>query len=237
MNLKLNIVNINKMLVISSHKNYGKALEKILGNLKYLNFDLTQVVVVIAGFDIDKAEYTSENGVHFIKVATNFYELTAIYGIHLFLKELFSNEEYFVFIQDTTILLEHFNSAYTDFINKMRRENADVYYASLDKRCNIVGLSHNYIEKCGKEYGITTNKQGAWDVEENRSDLSFQKMAMKYKMKTICYLKPTECAKSTIKYEGSDIVRIRVFFESLGIIKLVAVNSDINPHWEKRTYP
>lgn len=225
------------MLVISSHKNYMLALEKLLDNLEYLNFDLTKVAVVTAGSDIQDYEHGSAKGVRFIKVPENFYELTAIYGIHICLNELFPNEDYFVFIQDTTILLQHFKSAYTEFINKMRRENADVYYASLDKRCNIVGLSRKYIEVCGNEYGITTNKQGAWDVEENRSDLSFQKMAMKHNLKTICYLKPTECAKTTIKYPDSDIIRIRVFFESLGIIKLVAVNSDINPHWEKRVYP
>jgi hypothetical protein len=225
------------MLVIASHKNYRSALEKILGNLDYLHFDLTKVAVVIAGSDVEEPEYATTNGVHFIKVATNFYELTAIYGIYVSLEELFPNEKHFVFIQDTSILLHHFNDAYQSFINKMERDQADVYYASLDKRCNIVGLSRYYIEKCGNEYGITTTKQGAWDVEENRSDLSFQKMAMKHKMKTICYLKPTECAKSTIKYEGSDIVRIRVFFETLGLIKLVASNENINPPWEKRIYP
>jgi len=227
------------MLVISSHINYGKALEKILDNLYYFKVDISKVVIVIAGCSCANgiSHTYVKNDIRFIKVATNFYELTAIYGVFLYLDDLFPEEQNFVFIQDTCILLHHFNEAYTEFINNMMRFNADVYYASADKRCNIVGLSRNYIKECGKEYGITANKTAVWDVEENRSDLSFEKMAVKNDMKVISSLIPTECAVSTIKYEGSDIVRIRVFFQSLGLIKLVAANSDINPHWEKRIYP
>ena len=223
------------MLVIATHVNYGKALEKILGNLGYLKYDISQIVVVIAGSDNN--ETYLENNIRYIKINTNFYELTAIYGIYLYLDELFSEEKHFLFIQDTCILLQNFNQSYVNYMNKMINSNADVYYASFDKRCNIVGLSSKFIKECGKDYGITADKPLAWDVEENRCDLSFQKQAMKHNLKTIASLIPTQCSQQTLKYDDSDIIRIRVFFETLALIKLVAANGDCNPSWEKRIYP
>lgn len=227
------------MIVIASHVNYQQACSILLQDLNNVGIKLNDIAIVIAGSDKDVI-IQDPRGFIVIQVTTNFYELSALYGIAKNLNhECFSdaNAKHFLFMQDTVQIRKAFPSMYERFLKHMEDQVADVYYASADRKCNIAGLSRTFLETHGMKYGINADKDKAWKAEHN-GEYSFVKLAEESGMKVIDAPTDSLWLPGLVNYPNSNIKRCMVYFGSLDLFKLVATcDEKINPPWQERCSP
>lgn len=225
------------MIVIASHVNYKKACTIILNDLHTIGVQWKDVAIVIAGSDQDVI-VQDPRGFIVIQVTTNFFELSAVYGIAKYLDhECLANVDRFLFIQDTVQIRKAFLTMYQRFMKDMSDANCDVYYASSDRKCNIAALSRSFVAAHGIKYGITANKDKAWQAEHN-GDYSFVRFATESNMSVMDAPTDALWLPGLVNYPDSGIKRCMVYFASLDLFKLVATcDESINPPWEERCSP
>lgn len=225
------------MIVIASHVNYQKACSIILQDLNTVGVKLSDIVVVIAGSDKDII-VQDPRGFVIIQVTTNFFELSALYGVAKNLgHECFHGKQHFLFMQDTVQIRKAFPIMYQRFLADMAERQADVYYASADRKCNIAGLSRAFLETHGLKYGINADKDKAWKAEHN-GEYSFVSFAEESKMKVVDAPTDALWLPGLVNYPDSIIKRCMVYFASLDLFKLVATcDENINPPWQERCSP
>lgn len=225
------------MIVIASHVNYQQACSILLQDLNAIGINLKDIVVVIAGSNKDLI-VQDPRGFVVIQVTTNFFELSAVYGIAKNLgHECFANAQHFLLMQDTVQIRKAFRTMYPRFLEEMKNNSADVYYASADRKCNIAGLSRAFVETHGMKYGITADKDKAWKAEHN-GEYSFIKFAEESGMKVMDAPIDALWLPGLVNYPDSIIKRCMVYFASLDLFKLVATcDENINPPWQERCSP
>lgn len=225
------------MIVIASHVNYKQACTILLQDLNTLGVKWEDVAIVIAGSSRD-AILQDPRGFLVIEVSTNFYELSALYGIAKYLdKDCFANVNQFLFMQDTVQLRRGFLPMYTKFMQEMKDAHADVYYATADRKCNIAGISRAFLVTHGLKYGINADKDKAWKAEHN-GEFSFAAFAEEAGMKVMDAIPDALWLPGLVTYPDSIIKRCMVYFASLDLFKLVATcDDDINPPWQERCSP
>jgi hypothetical protein len=225
------------MIVISSHVKYKQACTILLQDLNTLGVKWDDVAIVIAGSSRD-AIVQDQRGFIVIEVSTNFFELSALYGVAKYLdKDCFANVDHFLFIQDTVQVRKGFLQMYAKFMKEMQEANADVYYATEDRKCNIAGISRRFLATHGLKYGINADKDKAWKAEHN-GDYSFVKFAEESGMKVIDAVADALWLPGLVNYPDSEIKRCMVYFAALDLFKLVATcDENINPPWQERCSP
>jgi hypothetical protein len=224
-------------VVISTHVNYTKALTILLHDLHVVHTDWNEVVIVVAGSEKDLI-VQDPRGFTVIEVTNNFYELSAIYGVAKYIDHgIFKDVTRFLMIQDTIQIRRGFPTMKARFIKEMELMDADVYYASADRKCNIAALSRKFIEGHGLKYGITAKKDLAWAAEHN-GDYSFSKFAEESNMKVVDAPWDSLWLPGLINYPDSEIKRCMVYFAALDMFKLVATcDETINPPADERCSP
>jgi hypothetical protein len=229
--------NIKGMIVIASHVKYQQACTILLQDLHVLGVQWNDVAIVVAGSDKDLI-VQDPRGFVVIQVTTNFFELSAVYGIAKYLDhDCFKEVDHFVFLQDTVQVRKHFLKMYGTFVEHMKSSGADVYYASADRKCNIAGLSRTFIAAHGLKYGITADKDKAWKAEHN-GEYSFVKFAEESGMKVVDAPTDSLWLPGLVNYPDSVIKRCMVYFAALDLFKLVATcDEGINPPWQERCSP
>ena len=217
------------MIVIASHVKYKQACSVLMNDLNTLGVDWNNVAVVIAGSAEDMI-VRDARGFIIIQVTSNFFELSSIYGVAKYIDhEYFANADKFLFIQDTVQVRRAFLKMKERFFAEMEQHEADVYYASADRKCNIAALSRKFILAHGLKYGITADKDLAWQAEHN-GNYSFVKMADESDMKVVNAPWDSLWMPGLVNYPDSVIKRCMVFFASLDLFKLVATcDENINP--------
>ena len=119
----------------------------------------------------------------------------------------------------------------------MKNSGTDVYYASADRKCNIAGLSRQFVQLCGADYGRDGDKGLAWQAEHN-GNFSFIQFANEKGLKVESFPSETFWVPGLFSYPNSHIKRCMVYFGSLDMFKFVATcDETINPPWQERKCP
>lgn len=225
------------MIVISSHVNYSTAIQELLKDILEHEINPEEVIIVIAGGQ-EMSIHQGDAKFTTIVIPYNFYELTAVYGVFAYLQHpLLKHCDHFLFIQDTSKLRKGFYKLQERFLQTMKDDNLDVYYASADRKCNIAGLSRNFIQACGDKYGRDGDKSMAWQAEHN-GEYSFVKLAIEKGMTVRDFPSEALWAPGLYSYPNSQIKRCMVYFGALDMSKYVATcDETINPPWQERKYP
>jgi len=221
------------MLLVASHVNYEQAWQVLRQSLLDAGCPLTQVVRVVAGADKevclvpDDAEVT-------IGVPYNFFEMTAVYGLHRFVDHPRLRADRYLLLHDTSVVLPDFMPKCHAFFEAMAAGDFDVYHAIKDMRLNIAALSYAFVKTHGAYYGRNGDKIMAWAAEHG-AEHSFRRMV------------PPErvgAGEDALTFGGgervygSNIVRHAVRLERLGVVKFVCNDdAEVNPPWQQRDHP
>lgn len=225
------------MIVIATHINYSKSIAANLAQMKTIGMNLGRIIVVVAGSPPPAPPAsTRDPAATYIYMPTNCFELTAVAGAVEILPHIHPDITHFLFIQDTSFPGPEFPRLSALFLQEAAAQNADVYYASADRKCNIAALSRRFIETHGHRYAITSDKSVAWQAEHN-GELAFSTLALSSGMKVVDSPEDAVWGSKIFKYHDSVIYRCPVQFKSLDLVKLVASNESINPPWQERVMP
>lgn len=221
------------MILVASHVNYQKAWAILRKTLEDAKVPMQEVIVVTAGADKEFC-VVRENLETIIGVPYNFYEMTAVYGLHRFIDHPVLKSSSYLMLHDTCIVEPDFYPKYKAYLESMEEKGLDVYHAIKDMRLNIVGLSYNLIKNHGHNYALNGDKPMAWDAEHGG----------KYSFRSYVPTEKVGSDENVLSYGpgqdiyGSNLIRHPVRMASVGVVKFVANNdAHVNPPWQERHYP
>lgn len=222
------------MILVASHINYQKAWEYLRASLLKANVPMSEVILVIAGADKELCMMKHPEEETIIAVPYNFYEMTAVYGLHRFIDHPRLKADNYLLLHDTCAVTSDFYPKYKAYLQRMKERQLDVFHALKDMRLNIVALSYDFIKTYGHHYNIDGDKPMAWDAEHGG----------KYSFRTYVSEDKVGSDENVLSYGhgidlyGSKLIRHPVYMETVGVIKFVANNdAHINPPWQERHYP
>ena len=220
---------------VSSHVNYGHALNIFLESFDKIGVSRKDIIVTICGRKdepIELVETTPDREI-IIYVPKNCYDLSHVFGLYNFIDHPRVKADYYINIHDTCIITEHYTECITKFVQEMYRQNLDVLYALKTRQLNLVGMTYQFVKDHGHNYDKEIDKPAAWDAEHG-GKLSYSSFVPPERVGQI------DCP---FTYQGgipvySDIIRHPIYIASMGIIKFVANdNADVNPPWPQRIRP
>lgn len=220
---------------ISSHVNYGYALNVLLASLDTHGVPRKDVVITVCGRSNEPPEIveTGPDSEVIIYVPTNCYELSQAYGIHHFLDHPRVRADYYITIHDTSVATETFGERMKEYAKEMKERDVDVMYALKTKQLNLAGLSYKFMKEHGHNYNKDIDKPAAW-VAEHGGELSYLSFVPPERVGAFdCsfYYQPGQPLYS-------DLIRHPILIESMGIVKFVCNDTkDVNPPWQERHRP
>jgi hypothetical protein len=221
------------MLLVASHVKYEYAWQVLRRSLLDAGWPLTRVVRVVAGADQEACVVLPDAEVT-IAVPFNFYEMTAVYGLHRFIDHARLRADRYLLIHDTCIVQTGFPVKCEAFFETMRTGGYDVYHGIDFMNLNIVALTYDFVKEHGARYGRDGDKHAAWNAELG-GDNSFRSLVAPNKVGAG---KDPFVFGGGHRVYGSDIVRHAVELPTLGVVKFVANNdADVNPPWQQRDHP
>jgi hypothetical protein len=222
------------MIIVASHINYKQAWETLRSSFLDAGVPLSEVIVVIAGAERLECQDNVPDHEIYITVPYNFYEYTAVYGVHMFMDRPRVKDTCYLLVHDTSVALSDFYNAYKLQKEMVERDNLQLLYLTPSKQLNQVILSYEFIKTYGSHYGFTAGKDLGWKYEHGHQG-SFISFADPTRVRAIGV--PVSYGPG-IKYQNSDIVRHPVIIEPIKLVKYVANNdAHINPPWQERVRP
>lgn len=222
------------MILVASHVNYHQAWGALRQSLLDAHVPMSEVILVIAGADKEVCIMEKEDKETVIAVPYNFYEMTAIYGLHRFIDHPRLKADNYLLLHDTCAVTADFYPKYKAYLQTMKTKRLDVYHALKDMRLNIVALSYDFIKTYGHHYALDGDKPMAWDAEHGG----------KYSFRSFVPADKVGSDENVLSYGrgqdiyGSKLIRHPVLMETVGVIKFVANNdAEVNPPWQERHHP
>ena len=220
---------------VSSHVNYGHALNIFLDSFDKSGVSKKDIVVTICGSKDEPVEIieTTPDREVIIYVPKNCYDLSHAFGLYNFIDHPRVKADYYINIHDTCIITEYYADRIAKFVQEMYRQNLDVMYALKTRQLNLVGMSYKFIKDHGHNYDKEIDKPAAWGAEHG-GDLSYSS-----------FVPPERVGQFDCPFTYqpgipiySDIIRHPIYIESMGIVKFVANDrADVNPPWQQRIRP
>lgn len=221
------------MILVASHVSYQKAWGALKHSLLEAQIDMSNVILVIAGAPNECCEM--RKGMEtIITVPYNFYEMSAVYGLHRFIDHPRLRAANYLLLHDTCVVTKDFKEKHGVFLQDMTEKGLDVYHAVKDMRVNVLGLSYDFIKMHGQNYGINGDKPAAWHAEHGGA-LSFRSFVPPQRVSSCGDMLSFGPGQDIY---GSKLIRHPINIKCIGVIKFVANDDkDVNPPWQDRSFP
>jgi len=150
----------DRKLVINSHVEYGSALASLRASLERYGFPLSSAVVFRGGAPADTEPYM-RNGMYFVDVHVNSYDMNAFYGLSKYHDDPAVCATLYFYIHDTTSV----GPCFADVFRQLTVAPDEVIIAGESYYSNQCVIGAGVVQKFGDSFNWNIAKPAGFQIE------------------------------------------------------------------------